>query len=755
MKQTTKVPTIEEMRQAALSYAAEGLRVFQVKPGQKEPQWGGWQESATTDPEKIKEWWSGPRLYNVGILTGPESRLCVIDFDQCDSKSKRGLEVLELFRSALPETCTARSANGGIHLYYRMDNPPSGYELAYGKYTSSGVGCVDTRGAGNLIVAPPSVFEGKRYTWETGKAPGEIPITEATDSVLNFINAGAEELGRGKKKKPYTPAKEVFDGSRHEDLKKMIGSMRAKGYSEPVILAAVDARNSEYNPPIEQNELENTVYPMITRENWEVNTAPYDKDLSIPAGMYDRVRALDPVSNKNYGPNDAGNARLFMDLCGDSVKYVSDRRRWYAYNGARWSDEGENIVREKLKEVANCLCMYALNGIPDETKRVEYLKHYGKWQQLRTRETILKDASSIAPAKSSDFDRDPYLLNCLNGTLDLKRYQLRPHNAEDYISKLANVSYDPAARCPRWEQFMYEVTDGDKDLAEYIQQALGYSLTGDTRQECFFILYGASSRNGKSTLTETFSSMMGDYAATARPESIAKKKFANASGPTEDVARLAGARFVNMPEPDKSMELNASQLKSWTGRDTITARRLNEGSFEFVPTFKLFLNSNHRPRVDDLTLFASDRVKMIPFRVHFGEDRRDPYLKDKLTTPESLSGVLNWSLTGLAKMQILLDLKAPEAVRAATEEYRRKEDKLSVFLEEYVETGRDYETPLTEMHRQFGIWCELSGINAVGIPRFREMLEAHQIVIKRKRPRDKSSKNPLNMVLGVKLAPKN
>ena len=754
MKQTTKVPTIEEMRQAALSYAAEGLRVFPLEPGLKKPKWGGWQEDATTDPETIKRWWSGPDLYNVGILTGPESRLYVIDFDHHDNK--RGLEVLNIFRSALPETCTARSANGGVHLYYRMDSPLKGHVGMYGKYTSNGEGCVDTRGAGNLIVAPPSVFKGKRYTWETGKAPGEIPITEATDSVLNFINTGAEELGRGKEKKPFILPEKIPEHFRTQTLIALIGSLRAKGLSPEAIRATVEVENElRCDPPLTAEELEREVFPAITRDTWEVNTAPYAKDLVFSPNMYDRIKTLDPVSNKNYGPNDAGNARLFMDLCGDSVKYVSDRRRWYAYDGARWSDEGENIVREKLKEVANCLCMYALNSIPDETKRVEYLKHYGKWQQLRTRETILKDASSIAPAKSSDFDRDPYLLNCLNGTLDLKRYQLRPHNAEDYISKLANVSYDPAAKCPRWEQFMYEVTDGDKPLADYIQQALGYSLTGDTRQECFFILYGASSRNGKSTLTETFSSMLGDYAATARPESIAKKKFANASGPTEDVARLAGARFVNMPEPDKSMELNASQLKSWTGRDTITARRLNEGSFEFIPTFKLFLNSNHRPRVDDLTLFASDRVKMIPFRVHFGEDRRDPYLKDKLTTPESLSGVLNWSITGLAKMQMLLDLKAPEAVRAATEEYRKKEDKLSGFLEEYVETGSDYETPLTEMHRQFGIWCELSGIIPVGIPKFREMLEAHQIVIKRKRPRDKSSKNPLNMVLGVKLAPKN
>ena len=405
-----------------------------------------------------------------------------------------------------------------------------------------------------------------------------------------------------------------------------------------------------------------------------------------------------------------------------------------------------------MKQLADALTVYALRDVADD-RRADFLKWTAKWQQLRQRETILKDASSVRPVKSDSFDRQPLILNVQNGTLDLETFTLRPHIAADMLSRMAAVSYDPAATSDRWGRFIDEITAGDKKTAQYIQKAAGYALTGDTRQECLFILHGATSRNGKSTLLETLAAMMGDYAATANPETFTKKDRANDNAPTEDLARLAGARLVTVSEPPRGMELNAALVKSLTGRDTIKARRLYESSFEYMPQFKLFFNTNHRPRVDDMTVFESERVKLIPFNVHFGQDRRDPYLKDTLQKKETLSAVLNWALDGLRLLRSE-GFSMPPAVVQATEEYRRKQDKLLQFMEEKTEQGAGYEVPLLVLHTEFANWCCASGLLSVSIPKFRELLEERQILFKRKRPTDKSiSQNPTWMVLGLRMLP--
>ena len=148
------------------------------------------------------------------------------------------------------------------------------------------------------------------------------------------------------------------------------------------------------------------------------------------------------------------------------------------------------------------------------------------------------------------------------------------------------------------------------EKVKYLQKAFGYALTGNTRYECLFILYGATTRNGKGTAMETFLRLMGDYGKTARPETIGARFQQNGSAPSEDVARLNGARFVNISEPDKKLTLSAALVKSLTGNDTITARYLHENSFEYRPQFKMFINTNYLPQITDLTLFSSGRIRL-------------------------------------------------------------------------------------------------------------------------------------------------
>ena len=276
------------------------------------------------------------------------------------------------------------------------------------------------------------------------------------------------------------------------------------------------------------------------------------------------------------------------------------------------------------------------------------------------------------------------------------------------LSIVSGVNYDPNARSELWERVVNDVMENDSEKAVYLQKALGYGLTGDTSEECFFLLYGATTRNGKGTLSETYRTMQGGYGRATRPETITQKDKANSNAPTEDIARLAGARSVNISELGKQMVLSSALVKTLTGRDTINARFLNENSFEFVPQFKLFVNTNYLPKVTDPTIFDSGRVKVIPFNRHFTENEQDKSLKKKLTSAKNLSGILNWCLDGLWLMREA-GFDPPTAVQAATASYRRDSDKIARFVDEMMEPDITGEIRTEDAYRAYQEWCTRNG----------------------------------------------
>ena len=462
-----------------------------------------------------------------------------------------------------------------------------------------------------------------------------------------------------------------------------------------------------------------------------------------------KLSDLHPDKNERYGWNDIGNGNLFADWYKEKARYVPERKRWYIYSGKVWEpDTGGLRAMELCKALADALAIYALS-IPDEQQRIAYQDHVRKWQRRNNRETILKDAASVYPVSMTEFDQDPYLFNCKNGTLDLRTRDFRPHSPADLLATISGVKYDPAARSELWEKTISEVMQGDQDTAAYLQKAMGYGLTGDTSEEAFFLLYGATTRNGKGTLMETYMALQGGYGRAARPETIAQKEKSNSNAPTEDIARLAGARVVNISEPDKKMVLSASLVKTLTGRDTINARFLNENSFEFVPQFKLFVNTNHLPKVTDPTVFDSGRVKVIPFNRHFSEKEQDKGLKRKLRQPENLSGILNWCLDGLWMMRET-GLDTPKAVREATAQYRQDSDKIARFVADMLEPDPHGEIRTEEAYQQYQDWCFRNGHMAENMANWRQAMEAH-VTIRKKRPAGAGREaSKLALILGLK-----
>lgn len=461
--------------------------------------------------------------------------------------------------------------------------------------------------------------------------------------------------------------------------------------------------------------------------------AKADKFTSGTAAGSLKLSDLRPETSNRYSWNDIGNGYLFADWYKDVARYAPERKKWFIYDGKVWKpDTGGLYVMELCKKLADALVIYALS-LPDGSKKDEYRQFVERWQKRYNRETILKDASSVYPVELAEFDADPYLYNCKNGTLDLRTRQFRPHSAADMLTMISGVKYDPAARCERWEQAVMEVMQGNRENALFLQKAMGYGLTGDTSEECFFMFYGATTRNGKGTLMETYMRLQGDYGRAARPETIAQKQTtANSGAPSEDVARLAGSRVVNISEPGKQMVLSASLVKALTGNDKITARFLNENSFEFYPQFKIFINTNHLPRVTDPTVFSSNRVKVIPFERHFTEKEQDKGLKRKLSQAHSLTGILNWCLDGLHLIEET-GFDEPEAIRAATAQYQKDSDKISRFVADMMEPDIMGEIRTEDAYREYQAWCVRNGQYPEAMPAFKQAMEAHA-TIKRKRP---------------------
>lgn len=461
-----------------------------------------------------------------------------------------------------------------------------------------------------------------------------------------------------------------------------------------------------------------------------------------------RITDLYPDINPIYSQDDVGNALLFSSLFRFSCLFCIDNAHWYIYDGKRWvMDDGGATENCKIFTVAlaeyarrcaaidwECFPTKKLMGCDEYIKRDAYAKHTERSKSRRVRETILKDASTdIRMAISLEkFDCNPYLLNCLNGTLDLQNWAFRPHSPADFITKMANVEYRPGLRSPLWEQHIATVMDSDMEKAQFLQKSMGYALTGSNKYACFVIIYGPRSRNGKSATVDTFNKMMGDYGASANPETFAQKFSANGSAHSDDLARLAGIRFLSVPESEQTMTLSASLIKRCTGDGEITARAIYGKQFSYSPQYKIFIHTNHLPRINDLSMFDSNRVKVIPFTHYFEEKDRNPNMVAELTTPENMSAILNWALEGW-KLLESTGFNPPHSVLAATEEYHQESDRIGNFLDECMVQSANSVASTREVYERYKIWCDASGLRCGREQDFKKALNLRGIDVGRPR----------------------
>jgi putative DNA primase/helicase len=399
---------------------------------------------------------------------------------------------------------------------------------------------------------------------------------------------------------------------------------------------------------------------------------------------------------------DLGNARRLVKRHGENIRFIHEWRKWIIWSGNRWEVDNDGAVVRLAKETVTAMYSEALQ-ITSQSRRDALIKHALKSQaESRLTAMVSLAESEIEVALSAKaLDSNPWLVGVQNGVVELKTGKFRAGRREDLITKQASVWYDPNAHCPQWLKFLDTITGGDKLLQAYLQRAIGYTLTGSVREEVAFVLYGTGN-NGKSTFRESVHNLFGDYALASDASLLIERK--TPGGATEEIARLAGRRFVAVNETKENDQLYEARVKFITSQDTITARNLYSHFFDFFPTHKTFVTTNHKPIIRETDEGIWRRLHLVPFTITVPRDRVEKDFRERHLMPE-MAGILNWAIEG-ALAYLNEGLSPPAAVQVATDEYRRDMDVVGQWLEERCVREPNANTPSSTAYFDYKFWAD-------------------------------------------------
>jgi P4 family phage/plasmid primase-like protien len=406
------------------------------------------------------------------------------------------------------------------------------------------------------------------------------------------------------------------------------------------------------------------------------------------------------------GGTDLANARLFAATFYDSLRYLHGSDKWMRWTGNRWSwcEAGEEV--NAAKQVADALADKASRALKEGSDAAKRLFSEARYAQSRRGlEAMLAVASSESTLSVTpeQLDADPWLLGVQNGVVDLRSGTLRAADQRPLLTKQCSARFEGHARCPRWQEFLDQIFEGDCQTIAYIQRALGYSLTGTVVEEVLFFCFGFGA-NGKSVFANVVADVLGDYCVTAPPSLLVRRREGDVS-PRNDIARLRGARVVLANETQDGERLDAVALKTLVSRERVAARFLHKEYFEFMPTFKVWVRGNHKPIITEDDDGTWRRLHLIPFDRRFNEHERNPNLEQELLVERD--GILGWMIEGALQWGAN-GLKRSVRVTQASNEYRSDSDVLGEYLESAADPNtRTLQADLFEDYRRF---CDQNGV---------------------------------------------
>lgn len=669
-----------------LQLASLGLRVHPLSTRNKVPLLDEWTRKASTSEVTIKKWGSKYKDCNWGIATGVESGVFVVDIDPKNGGDKTWTSMMD--GNKVPKTPEVVTGTRGAHIYFKY---PTSIVVSN---SSIGKG-VDIRGEGGNIVIPPSIHpNGHTYMWVKGRTPN-IKIANAPAWLLKRIKeATASDF-------PSLIGTKIDRGSRNNTI-----------YHQSLLLARQGAL------------FEFTLSAMRT---WVKETKEFDmREAEIKATVESAYKYYDTETDKKRSVeavelSDVGNTKRLLAESGCVIKYAINFG-YHTWDGARWFYDKESL---RVKQLA----IRAMDNFRDEI--VEQLKtqtghaaaafaKVHKWTvfshntaKLASMVELAKSYPEVATTLDSmDGESSMYLLNFNNGTLDLLTGMLHPHTKGDLLTRKIEHDYDPNAKCPTWLKTLDLAFNGDKDLISYFKRAVGYSISGDTSEQCFFICHGAEGNNGKSTMIEAIQDILGDdYATISDARVISSRETDNYV--MGSLAKLNKVRFVSINEFGENAVLDEELIKQLTGGDTLQAKILYLDPFTFKPIFKLWVRANAKPIVHGTGNAFWRRVKLIPFEHAIPPEKRKSRSVIDAALRREAKGILTWMVEGFKEWREEGGLRDPQKVIDAAAVYRSESDVVNAFFEECVEMIPDRNIPKAVLYGVFRDWSQTQGVKYV------------------------------------------
>ena len=679
-----------DTRAAARKSIQAGYKPVPIPTGKKAPSIRDWPELRLGEDE-VDQYFGEEG--NIGLLLGKPSRgLVDVDLDV--------REAAALAEDFLPETgmVHGRESKPSSHWWYRVGNAPPPQ-----KYTDTDGTCLlEVRSTGQQTLVPPSNHpSGEELRWEKYGLPNKIKA--------NKLIRSAELLAAATLIVRHWPEQ----GSRNEFALALAGALLKAGWSQERVSVFIErvAKTADDEEWSSRVQCVAATAEKIAKGD-PVTGAARLKDLvgkEVVRKLQRWLNLSDKNNDREGNPplTDLGNAQRFVALFKDDVRFCYQWRKWLVWDGVRWRLDENGEVERRAKFTVRQFYAEASRVVDDDLRKA--LVKWARTSESRSRLLAMIELAKSEPGiplNPDELDSDPWLLNCTNGSIDLRTRKLLPNRREDLCTKLIPIAYDPEATCPLFKEFLSRILKGNRELSNFLQRAFGYALTGSTIEQVLFILWGCGA-NGKSTLLEIIRELLGDYGRTADAALLMRH---NHEGVRNDVARLAGARFVSTSETEAGRHLAEVLVKQLTGGDKVAARFLYSEFFEFETQFKLFLTTNHKPVIRGTDNAIWRRIRLIPFEVTIPEDQQDKELPRKLRA--EMPGILAWAVRGCIRWQ-KYGLGQPEKVAAATAAYRAEMDVLGAFLKDRCIVRKDAIVPTGQLYAEYRGWCERAGERAL------------------------------------------
>jgi putative DNA primase/helicase len=623
-------------------------------------------------------WASQYKDCNWGIATGKESNVVVIDIDTQHGGDLSWRKLVEEHGDT--ETVSVKTGSGGTHLYFKY---PNGFDI--GNKGGLGGRGIDVRGNNGQVVAPTSTHpNGNLYAWII--SPDDCELADMPDWLVELVEADVEG--------DYTPVGAKLDkGNRNNSVYHAALSLARQGSAKDFAVVAV--------------------------RKWIYEQGFVDMPESeLLATIDSAYKAANKRTLSVSERSDTFNAELLIDNYGEDLIYVPGMG-WFHWNDKVWQPDPDNAITAQL-------FMKCMKALREETSQkmaavsnksdAKELAQIIQWTIRSLSASSISAAIELAatfPAVRRNVDEidsvsSSTLLNCSNGTVDLTTGLLRKHDKKDMITKMVPIEFDPSADCPFWKSTFNLIFNGNEDLIQFMHRALGYSITGLTDERCFFICWGESGANGKSTILETIQGILGaGYSQMSDMVVITSSTVDNRV--SSSLAKLQGSRFVSMNEAEEHQKLSEALIKQLTGGDTVQACFKYKNPFEYVPKFKLWIRTNEKPIVRSQTNSIWDRIKLIPFERSIPKDQRLPRSEVDERLASERQGILAWLVEGARIWAAEKTLHDPTEISAAVNGYRTDSDIVKMFMEECCEEGTTSKVKSSDLYQAFVGWSRDAG----------------------------------------------